>query len=406
MPTYQYSDIKSAVNTRIHNKIGMLADIRGTINLAAKEVFAVVDLRSAKRQAGLAPNLFSDFYDYNCPSDVKGIKAVDLQPQAYERPRFLEWDLTSDAEFDQYKQTRGQMLAFSDRSFIRKLRVAIGQGSLNDKTLVIDPLDSIIGNGGTWSVVGGAQNLSVDSFNYIKGNGSLKFDIGSGSSPIAGIQNANLNVSDITTYYQNGSVFVFAYITDPTNISSYTILLGSDSSNYYSITVSQTNESTVFQIGWNILRFDFNGATQVGTPVNTSIKYCAIYMNKTLSKINSSSYRFDYVQIKLGFIYNFIYYSKYPWQTSGGIWKPNSTLDTDLINADDDEYNMIVEKCIEHCANGVREFGVAEAAAAKFTQLSQTYKNNFPSDAITQTNSLHEFASIDGDDYSYGVQSQ
>lgn len=403
MPTYQYSNIKSAINIRIFNKINMIGDIRGTINTAVREVISLINFRSMKRYLPLTPFLFSEFYSYQCPSDLKNTCIVDIQPQEANRSQFQDWSIVSESQFDQRKQIEGNIISFTDRSFIRQLKISLGQGP--NKNLVIDPLNSISGNGGTWITVGNATNLVVDTFNYIKGNASLKFDLGAGSSTIAGIQNLNLSFSDITQYYQNGSVFVFAYITNLTNINSYTLLLGSDSSNYYSMTVNMTNEQTSFQVGWNTMRFDFSAATVVGTPVNGSIKYCAIYMNKSTSKINEASYRFDNVQISLGFIYNVVYYSKFAWQTLGGTWIVNSLNDTDYINVDETEYNMILEKCIEHCANAVQEFTPADRASTKFDTLKTVYVTRiWPDDCINETDTYHDFASIDGDDITYGVQ--
>jgi hypothetical protein len=382
----------------------MLPDVRGTINYGIRRAWAAIDFRSAKRSAPMSPNIFPSIYDYACPADVKGQKAVDLEAQAYNRSNLQDWDLVSPSQFDQYKSVEANMMSFSDNSFIRKLRIAAGN-IIPNNTIVIDPLDSYLGsNGGPWVAVGGAQNIVTDTYNYVQGNGSVKFDIGSGSFATAGIQNTNLGPSDITAYYQNGSLFTFAYITDPANITSYTVQIGSSNSNYYTMTTSQTNEGTSFYVGWNLLRFDFNGSTTVGTPVLTNTTYCSIFMNKALGKINSSSYRFDQVQIKLGFIYNFIYYSKYPWQTSGGTWQANSTEDTDYINADEDEINVLIEAAAQECAKGVNEQGIASDAANMYTTLKTEYENNWPSDAITPTDTTYGFASVDGDDYSYGVQ--
>ena len=418
--TYKYSDVYDAVNVRVHNKLGILADARTTINTAVTEVTGVVDLRSMKRQMTLPPALFDDIYNYICPSDQKVDKAVDLQPQVMSRSHFQEWELCSEAYFDRYKQNKPNLITFTDKSGIRQMRVSLGAAGMgqgvsnsasqpvatNGQTITLDPLNSIIGNGGTWVVNGDAINLISDTYNYIRGNGSLRFDIGNGGTTTAGIQNVALTPTDITSFYQQGSLFVFAYITDPANISNYTAKLGSDASNYYTMVATQTNEQLTFQAGWNTLRFDFNGATITGTPVNTAIKYCSIFMTKTIGKINSTAYRFDTLQIKLGFIYNYIYYSKFPWQSNSGTWQAKSTADSDYLNLDEDEYNLVLEKVTYRCANAVKEYSEASSSKADHEELVKNYKMNWPSDALVQSDSTYDFASIDGDNYSYGTNQQ
>jgi hypothetical protein len=394
MPQYTYAQLKAAVNGRLHSKIGLLPDPRVSLNNGARELYSIVDLRSSKRKATLAPNLFQDVYSYTWPTDGKDMAFIDLQRQTTDRPKLERWSLVGEANFDQRKTLSEGLIAFTDRDFARKLLVST---QIDDRTLTVSPLDSTTSGGGTWTAVGDATNIRTDSQNYVKGNGSLEFDMNAGGTT-AGVQNTALTTFDLTNYLANGSVFVWAYITTTTYITSFTLRLGSSSSNFYYQTVTATNEGTAFQQGWNLLRFDLNGSGTTGTPVIASCTYASVFMTKTGAKPADTAYRFDNLMVKNGRFYNLIYYSKYPWQTAAGVYIQDSTLDTDYLNVDSTEYQMAIEKCVELCGFETEDANDVTLAANRFTTLKDNYTSKYPSEAAIWTESYYDFASIDGDD--------
>jgi hypothetical protein len=404
MPIYTYANIQSAVNRRLHNKLGLMTDPRSSINDAVRELLLLMDIRSAKRRAQLAPNLFEDVFSYGCPADMKGVAIVDLQRQTDDRPRQEDFTLVGEQQFDQRKSLREGLVAFTDRDFTRKLLIST---RIDDQTLIVDSLDSTVSSSSTsWTGVGDATNLRTDNQNYVKGDGAIEFDLNAGQTT-AGIQNTNLEIFDLTNYIGNGSVFVWVYIvTADANITGVTLKLGNNTSNYFTRTVTTTNEGLAFQQGWNLLRFDLNGITQVGTVTLNTCSFASVYLNKLNTKLAETSYRFDNIMVKNGRFYNLIYYSKYPWQTATGTYIENSTADTDLLNLDTDEYQLAVEKAVELCGMETEDANDVELATTRFAALSKKYTQNHPSEAITWTESYYDLASIDGDDrMDYGVTS-
>jgi len=47
----------------------------------------------------------------------------------------------------------------------------------------------------------------------------------------------------------------------------------SDASDYYDLTVTQTQQNTAFQNGWNLLQYAWENSTVVGTPNAAAINY-------------------------------------------------------------------------------------------------------------------------------------
>jgi hypothetical protein len=202
---------------------------------------------------------------------------------------------------------------------------------------------------GDWVVFGDGTNLTRDTENYVKGNASLNWDISAAGGTTAGIQNSLLDDFDISDYAGNGSAFVWAYITSATNLTNFILRIGNDSSNYYAITITATNEGTAFEAGWNLLRFDMVNKAETGAVDKTTCDYVALYMTKAAGKISETDYRFDNLVLKIGDHFNVVYYSKYGWQSNAGVWLENSTADTDLVNCDTDEYGLIIAKYAELC---------------------------------------------------------
>jgi len=352
MPVYTYQNLYDDVNGMVHQKIANLVTPLRTLNRAVRFVVGDIDLRSTKRRVAAAPNLFNDVYDYTCPTDMKGTALIDIAPQV-SRSEDSDVRLTSEEEFDRLKTIDLMMVAFSDRDFTRKLRISM---DIDDDELLISELDSLTSGGGTWEAFGDGTNLTADLDNFVKGNGSINWDISAAGGTTAGIKNADLESSDISDFLSAGSAFVWAYITSTTNLTNYILRLGSSETVYHSKTVTTTHEGTAFVAGWNLLRFDLQSLTDTGTPDDEDITYAALYMTKAAGKVSETDYRFDWLILKRGKIHNVLYYSKYGWQSIAGTWIENSTALTDLLNVDTEEYELIAIKAAEYAAQELSDW--------------------------------------------------
>lgn len=387
---YQYSAINSAVDSRLHDKITLgfitAANVLIAINNAAKYVYTDLNLRTAKRKSTLTPRLFKEAYEYAAPTDLKALGIIDVRPQATDIGK-PEWRLTSDEEF-QRKRSGGDLIAVRDESGTRKLLISL---DTDDDTSVISELDSLTSGGGTWTLFGDGTNLTADTDNYIHGNGCINWDISSAGGTTAGIYNSGLNKFDVTNYLTAGSAFVWVYNYSATNLTNYILRVGSDSSNYYSMTVTTDNAGNAFSAGWNLIRWDFSGKSTTGTPDDDQCDYVAMYMTKDAAKVSETDYRFDYLVLKKGDIWEIAYYSKYPWQNTSGTWLQDSTDTTDYINADADEYNLVIEKAVELVAYNLREGDDAVLAKRNYTELRDQYLMRYPSEALVLTSNYYEF---------------
>lgn len=401
MPTYTRADLEARVNAGIKNKIGLLVDREQTINDAVRAVNAEADLRSTRRKATIHPGIFDEVLAYPAPVDIKAQKLVSLSQQADGNDVYYGFSLIPYEQFNQklghynrYSDGRYTELqfgnqrelytvAFDDLSMVRRMMLAAPQDGTSQS---LSNLDSLTAGGGLWTSFGDAFNVDADTGNFVRGNGSIGFDINGAGGTTAGIYNATLTPFDISGFLgEQNSIFVYVYLSDSDDITNFTIRLGNDASNYYQMTVTGTHFDTEFQTGWNLLRFDIPNLTTTGTVDATDMDYIALFMTKDAAKINQSGFNFDNIVIRSGNKYVVRYYSKYPWQSQAGLWKENSTESDDFLNADSDEYDMIIDKAITIAGNEVDETRAVTTAQVRYDRKLAMYTRGNPSESFVET---------------------
>lgn len=383
--TYTQTTFNSRLNGKIQGKIGMLVSAQETMNDAVRQVNSDFDLMSLRRRSVLSPNLFNGIYDYLCPTDLKGGAIIDLPAQATRADG--EFNLVPSEKFETNAKDGDVAIDSFNGTKVLKVRSIV-----DSESIVVAELDSLTSgssNGTSWTGVGDVTNATIlaDNADYVKGNGSLKFDINAVGGTTAGIENGAVTNVDITDYLGGTSAFfVWAKINSTTNLTNYILRFGNSSTVYYSKTVTAQADGTAFVAGWNLLKFDLASLTQVGTVVNTAIDYFAIFMTKTAGKISESDYKFDWLVLKKGVVTYVKYYSKYGWQTAAQAYIENSTTSSDLLVADTDEYDLYIAKARHLAAD---ELGFDESTCTRYKDdyedMLATYKMNHPSEAKVTT---------------------
>lgn len=394
---YTYADLKASINARIHNKIGLLATPRVIINDVVNEV-SDLNLRTAKKKAALAPNLFNDIYQYVLPSDVDGGNIIGIQPQSMNRDRQDIWEVVTEEEFDQKKQSQSNLIAIASNSYSKTLLISANLGSLRELTIAnIQGTTGDSSTGASWAAFGNADTLATDTYNFIKGSGSLSFNLTTGGTT-AGVVLTTVNRFDLTEYKSAASVFCWAYLTTASNVTNIKLRVGNSASIYYEMTATTPNDGTAFVNGWNLVRFDFNSKTTTGTPTDTTCNYVALYLTKGNTTVDTG-YRFNWLNAKQGQISNLIYYSKNPWENNTGTYIPVSTADTDYLVCDQDEFGLIVEKGVEVLGMAAREYQDAKLAAERYgnvqnkTGMAYDYKRQYPTETLQLSSSYYDMNS-------------
>ena len=372
---FSYSELLSqVVDDARRANIDNVITPRNYINRAARLVLGEVDLRSSKRNTVLGTDLFDDIYSYPAPSDLKSDAIIDFIPQVNRR-RDFRLELVSEQEFDRRKTINNNIIALATDELVKRIKFS---GDVSDTKLLVATMDSLTAEG-TWTAFSDATNAVTDTDNFVKGGGSIQFDL-TGSGVLAGLDNTTIPTLDISEFTNEGHIFVWAYINSTTNLTNFIIRIGNDlTTNYYDQTITTDNASASFVNGWNLLRFDFADMTENGTVTDTAVDSIRIYMTKSSGK-SDDGYRFDHIEIHSGEIHNILYYSRFPWQSAAGVFLEDSTADTDLINAETEEIDGFVFKAKMELFRELRRFDLVQDAKGEYELWKQNYKNKNPTE--------------------------
>jgi len=339
----QIGDFKVRLESKVHGSYESIQDVDGLISEAARNVLLMIDPVTTKRVAQIENAIYDQVYSYALPADLKGDKILDIRPQANRKVSDVV-NATYQKEFDVWKDS--DTMAVEMNSGVKTLRL---NKPLTEGLLINDA--STLTENGTWTAGGNATDLTVDTLNKVSGAASLKFDVSAGGT-IATLENSTMSVVDLSSIKNDGALFVWVYIPDTTVITSVSLAWGSSSSDYWSKTVTSAHDNTAFKIGWNLLRFDWNGSTTTGTPDETAVNYLLITCAYDGTAVNSV--RVDSIIARIGKIYEIVYYSKYLFKSNAGVWKETPTDDEDSVNLDIEEQNLLL---YEMCYLVGQEFG-------------------------------------------------
>jgi hypothetical protein len=309
--------------------------------------------------------------------------------------RSEEFILVSEEEFDRTKTHDTGLVAFSNHDFCKILQLSTG---VQTKEVILNDFESLTANG-TFVASGDASNMSIDTTNFLNGASSLMFDVATGGTT-AVITNPDMEAIDLTDYKGN-SIFAYVYIplnADLTKLTNFILKWGSDSSNYWSKTVTTTHENLAFQLGWNLLRFDWP-TSSTGTPDVTATDYFQLTITKNGAMGATTGWHYDFLVARIGDIHSIVYYSKFAWQTTGTYaYKEVQTDSTDLLVADTTEFDLYVNYCIDIAGTAARlDRQERKENHDKCVALIADYRKRNPSERKLLTQNYHRSESIDGD---------
>lgn len=228
--------------------------------------------------------LYSGVTFYTPDPRMFGTGVIDIRPQAvntwagqvYKRP-------ISDFKQLQRRLPYGYTVSFEYQDGDPVMGII--QGKTVPQTN-ISSMTSVTG----WSVGGNASGLTQDNTVYYQAPASLRFNLASAGAQ--GTLTTSLdNALDLSSYAGVGVNFLAAYFPDADLITSVELRIGSNSANYLSVTATAGFLGDFTSNLWQLIDFDWAGATTVGTPVLTAMNYVEILTNYTTgTQLNNVRY--------------------------------------------------------------------------------------------------------------------
>lgn len=390
MFTYNRAYLKSRINAKIQNRMGMMVSENDFIDEVVRQVNMDVDLSTMRRKASLVPNLFHGPMQYAAPSDMSSNGIIDI-PQQAKREDGSFYFVPSE-EF--YTHGRRGEIAIDKFNGLAYLLI---NSRVDDKHVILSYLDSLTAGLTSGSWVGGnnivPSSLVVDTDDFIKGAGSLSFNSIIAFNNVSLVA-TTLNPLDMTGYFDgNSSFFVYAKIVDPTVVTGYQMGFGQDATHYFTLNVTTQFDGTAFQKGWNLLKFDVTSAVSSGSPTQTNIKYMALYLQSggTASTV-LQGWKYNYLCLRRGKTADVKYYSKFGWTSAAGAYKENSTDDSDLVVAETDEIQLMIAKGKHLGLDEVSETQNAIDSAQKdYMAAVKQYQLANPSEAKIMTSEYYNY---------------
>lgn len=277
---FTLQDYFTQANTRI------VDSSNGTLSTANITLFLNEALRRARRHMELPTQMYktpvflmSGIYEYAIPAgyeDYAAITGPGVVPDNYDFYR-----VEREADFwrrflniNSYSESRN---GANWLALINLVTPALTVATVNQAS-------EYTGAGqGTWvaTAASDAANVRTNTLLFKTGAGSVSFDIDVSQSvnDFAEITNSTMTSVDLSasSIQDVGKLTVWVYLPSvTTQYTSFTMRWGSDSSNYYELTVTAQQNGGAFVQGWNTLAFDWSTVTSAqttGTPDNSAIDY-------------------------------------------------------------------------------------------------------------------------------------
>lgn len=217
--------------------------------------------------------LYSGVTDYTPDDNIFGSAIIDIRRQGVNANYLHNVQKTFIVDFDGSvnRVPFGYLVAFEYRSGNPIMRISQG---VTVPQVNLDPMTSTDG----WSVGGDANTLLPDYTVYYQQPAALRFNLAAGGSQ-GTLEKTFANSIDITNYQGVGVAFLAAYFPDASAITSVTLQLGSDSSNYYEVTVTEGFLGAFYSNDYQLLAFDLAGATAVGSPDIAAMQWVNVLTN-------------------------------------------------------------------------------------------------------------------------------
>lgn len=328
---YTVSDAFSEVSGLLHGtSTNAIENLNGVAFRAARRLLGDLDPVETIRVTQLA-NINQDAFEYICPADLKDDRIIDIRRQA-NRLALDNFHQTYARDFDVEKN-----LSVLKNNYNILWRNGFKTLQIDTHMLTAPVTVESVTDSSIYSAVAGVSSLVTNTADYIYGSSSVSVVQ---SASVSTIDTTLTDAVDLTDQSDTGRVFLGFWCSDGSKVSSVNIQLGTNNTNYRSLTASTTNDGLAFQTGWNLVGFNIAQGTDTGSYTG-SITYVSLSVTTTAN----ITVKYNFLRSGIGEMFGILYYSKYLFRdaTTGVFMEsPTSSNQSEIINLDTTSYNMYV----------------------------------------------------------------
>ena len=183
-----------------------------------------------------------------------------------------------------------------------------------------------------------------------------------------------------------------AYLPDVSHATSFTFFWGSDSSNYWSATVTTDIDGEAFVANnWMNLAFDWSTATQTGSPNSSALNWWRLDFNFSAGQTNITKCRYDTLRVAKPETLTFYYLSWHVGTDTTGteIFKFGATTDIPFFSGKYDHYKTAVgHQMASIYFYNARLIPFAQAEEAQATKALERARRIFPTSSTRPVKSF------------------
>jgi len=348
----------------------------GIIEDAVRAVSNNIQIVENKRTVPLLPALYTGDNLYPAPSDLDNI--IGFYP--YNNAAVNTINKAAPLTINRDTYNTGTNFATEYRNGVKMIRVQ--PGYVIDTPIILHACDSTTADG-TVAVSGDGSNLDINEVMYLNGTASLDFDI-TASGGSATITFTGITARDISTITRDGAFSLGMFIPAGLegNVTSISLKVGTDASNYYEMTATTTAYGAAFIHGFNIVRFERRGATETGTVDEEDITFLESTLTHTLAAATEvAGIKFDAIAAHKGIGYQLEYYSGYYFidKTTGAFKQsPTDNGMLDQVTFGKEVFELAVreaQKIMDHSLRGGKAGTVYQAAERDLNGIWGDFSN-------------------------------
>ena len=333
------ANLKDSVSAQLQGlNLNNVKNLYGAFERTARQLTSIIEVKETEGRQNVT--LYNGVYDYSAPSDIFGRTLIDFQPQGSTRGMNDYTYKLPISNFDRMKSwnPNGARITFEYRNGTPIMRI------VSARPIQKIELDSMTETTG-WVASGSAGTIYQDETVLYQNPASLRFNLTGAST---GILTKTIPSQDLTDYLGVGVVFIAIRTPSSTNLSSISIKIGSDASNYYSVSATSGFIGAWNANEWTIVALDLSSATTTGSPTITVIDYIQISFAHLATFTN---FYVGGLWISLPSPHTLIYSTSAFFLTSGG--SPSQTIvnNNDTINLSDDAFAIYEIMCAITIAN-------------------------------------------------------
>jgi len=241
-----------------------------------------------------------------------------------------------------------------------------------------------------------ASNLALNTI-YAKENSAVDFDLG--ISNLDGKIVFEIDALDISGITRDGTIQASVFIPEDlvSNLTVLTLVLADEVgfTNTATMTATANAFGGGFSYGWQPVRFDYRGKTEVGTFDETLITHFSIDLIHTLTAA-VTGVKIDSVKAYKGLGYELHYYNQKHFKDTNGIFLTEAVRTDDIVVVNEKVAEILVQECRKlidfelRGEDGGSQYNLAERALNGIyphAGLYEKYRISYPSEKLPEVSS-------------------